>query len=590
MYYAEDLVEEVRSRTDIVDLISGYVRLSKRGVNHIGLCPFHNEKTPSFTVSQSKQIFHCFGCGSGGNAFTFLMKYENMGFADALKVLADKAGVVLPKVTDERARKFADQRTKLTEINREAAVFYHNELIGERGAFGLSYLKERGLSDKTIKTFGLGYSPKGFGALYKALKEKGFDDESLKLSALFSYRDEKEPSDRFWNRVMFPIIDVSGKVIGFGGRVMGDGKPKYLNSSDTPVFNKGRNLFALNFAKLSREAFLIICEGYMDVITLHQAGFTNAIASLGTALTQEQARLISKYTKTVLLMYDSDEAGIKAILKAIPILKEAGIVSKIVNLKPYKDPDEFLINLGEAELRKRLHEAVSSFEFELKIGEKEHDISIPEERLSLIRKMAERIIDIENSLERENYLSMLAERYNISTEVLRESVNKLGLQRETRLGYEESKERIKARKERKGEDGDVKSERLLISMLTDYPELYLKAKAMISPEDFSNELTRMVARALFSQIEADGKGKPALLINLYDTETEQQEVASLFGEDTFSDRKSEDFKKAFTETIRKVKLASLDRQMGELTENGDMMRLLEIVKEQKRISEIKMEL
>lgn len=590
MYYAEDLVEEVRSRTDIVDLISGYVRLSKRGVNHIGLCPFHNEKTPSFTVSQSKQIFHCFGCGSGGNAFTFLMKYENMGFADALKVLADKAGVVLPKVTDERARKFADQRTKLTKINREAAVFYHNELIGERGDFGLSYLKERGLSDKTIKTFGLGYSPKGFGALYKALKEKGFDDESLKLSALFSYRDEKEPSDRFWNRVMFPIIDVSGKVIGFGGRVMGDGKPKYLNSSDTPVFNKGRNLFALNFAKLSREAFLIICEGYMDVITLHQAGFTNAIASLGTALTQEQARLISKYTKTVLLMYDSDEAGIKAILKAIPILKEAGIVSKIVNLKPYKDPDEFLINLGEAELRKRLHEAVSSFEFELKIGEKDHDISIPEERLSLIRKMAERIIDIENSLERENYLSMLAERYNISTEVLRESINKLGLQRETRLGYEESKERIKARKERKGEDGDLKSERLLISMLTDYPELYLKAKAMISPEDFSNELTRTVARALFSQIEADGKGKPALLINLYDTETEQQEVASLFGEDTFSDRKSEDFKKAFTETIRKVKLASLDRQMGELTENGDMMRLLEIVKEQKRISEIKMEL
>lgn len=589
MYYSDEVVEEVRSRTDIVDLISGYVKLSKRGGNFLGLCPFHNEKTPSFTVSQSKQIFHCFGCGAGGNAFTFLMKYENMGFIEALESLAEKTGVLLPKQNDERAKIYADQRTKLFEINREAARFFYAELKSKKGFHAFSYLRERGLSENIIKGFGLGYSPKGLGNLYQLLKNKGYDDEILKISGLFSYKDGKTPTDRFWNRVMFPIIEHTGKVIGFGGRVMGEGKPKYLNSPDTPIFNKGRNLFSLNFAKNSREGYLIICEGYMDVISLYQAGFTNVVASLGTALTPDQARLLSKYTKNIVLMYDSDEAGIGAIKKAIPILKTANLTSKIADLKPYKDPDDFVKNLGAPELKKRIETAISSFEFELRLGEKEYDIKIPEERLALIRSMAEKLVEMENSLERENYLSMLAERYNLSKEILKENVNKIGLQREVAEGYIESEERIRSKKEIKGEEGVRKSERLFISMLTDFKEAYSSIKDLISPEDFSTPISKEIVSLLFSQLEK-GEPNPAILISRYELEKQQEEVAGLFGENSYVDRESEDFKKVFIETLAKVKKSSLERKMSEVAENGDMMRLLEIVEEQKKISEMKITL
>lgn len=587
MYYSDEIIEEVRAGTDIIDLVSSYVKLTKRGANHLGLCPFHNEKTPSFTVNQSKQIFHCFGCGAGGNVFTFLMKYENMGFIEALKFLSDRAGIPLPEWNDEKAKRYADQRTKLFEINREAARFYHGELIGEKGGQALAYLRERGLSDYTIKTFGLGFSPKGMAILYQLLKDKGFDDESLKSSGLFIYKEEKGPSDRFWNRVMFPIIDFNGKVIGFGGRVMGDGKPKYLNSPETNVFQKGRNLFSLNFAKVSKEAYFILCEGYLDVIALYQAGFTSAVASLGTALTPDQARLISKYTKTLFLMYDSDDAGVKAIMKAIPILKDAGIVAKIVNLSPFKDPDELLKKAGKEELKRRMESAISSFEFELKLGEKEKDISIPEERLALIRKMAERLVDMENKLERENYLSMLAERYQLSTDVLRESVNQIGLQKEIQDGFRDSEERIRSKKEMKAAEGLLKSEKILISSVAERPKMYQKIKMFIEYQDFSEPLTREIVEKLFGQIECGNEPKPAVLISQYETEKEQQEVASLFGETSILSLDEEAFLKAFSETVLKVKKASIERRMNEAAKKDDMNWLLQLIEEQKKLSETK---
>lgn len=588
MYYSEDTIEEVRSRNDIVDLISSYIKLTKRGANYLGLCPFHGEKTPSFTVSPSKQIFRCFGCGVGGNAITFLMRYENMGFVEALKQLADRAGVVLPQVNDEKARKYADIRTKLFEINREAARFYYGELIGEKGRDALQYLRGRGLSDKTIKSFGLGYSPKGFGILYQLLKEKGYDDEILKQSGLFSLKEDKGGGDRFWNRVMFPIIDQSGKVIGFGGRLMGEGNPKYLNSPETPIFYKGRNLFSLNFAKTSREKYMIICEGYMDVISLYQAGFTNAVASLGTAFTSDQARLLSKYTDTLVLMYDSDAAGIKAIQKVIPIAREAGLLTKIVNLQPYKDPDEFVKNRGSKELRERIEGAENSFEFELRIGEKEHDVGDPAERSLHIKNMARKILDIENKLERETYISVLAERYHISSEVLRESVNQLGLQKELQDGYKMVEEKVKKHKIVNGDEGILRANRLLISWLTENPTLYTKIKDILSPNDFENDLYRTIAKKLFEQIEKDGMPRPAMLISSYETEEEQGEVAMLFGEKLEIDVEGEVFKKAFLETVKKIKQEGIDRAMEEAAAEGDMERISSLINEQKRFSEMKM--
>ena len=346
-YYSDDIIEEVRSRNDIVDVISQYVRLSKKGSTYFGLCPFHNEKTGSFSVSPNKQMYYCFGCGAGGNVFTFLMEYENFTFGEAMEALADRAGVELPKQEYTSAqRQEADKRARLLEINKEAAKYFYMLLRGERGARALSYFRKRELSDETMQKFGLGYSDQYSDDLYRYLRKKGYEDDILKESGLVSIDERRGGYDKFWNRAMFPIMDVHNKVIGFGGRVMGDGEPKYLNSPETKIFDKSRNLYGLNFARSTKKPQLLLCEGYMDVIALHQAGFDNAVASLGTALTSGHANLLKRYTKNVYLTYDSDGAGVKAALRAIPILKEVGITTKVINMKPYKDPDEFIKNLG----------------------------------------------------------------------------------------------------------------------------------------------------------------------------------------------------------------------------------------------------
>ena len=364
MYYSDEIVEEVRMKNDIVDVISDYVKLQKKGSSYFGLCPFHNEKSPSFSVSPGKQMYYCFGCGAGGNVFTFIMEYENYTFVEALKYLAQRAGVTLPEAEySKEAKAAADLRTTLLEIQKKAAAFYYYQLRQDTGKQGMAYLKGRELSDETIHKFGLGCSPRYSGALYQYLKNKGYSDAHLKESGLFNVDERRGMQDKFWNRVMFPIMDVNNRVIGFGGRVMGDAKPKYLNSPETKIFDKSRNLYGLNIARTSRKPYLIVCEGYMDVISMHQAGFTNAVASLGTALTSGHASLMSRYTKEVLLTYDSDEAGQKAALRGIPILKAAGIRPRVVNLAPYKDPDEFIKAEGKEAFEKRLEEAANAVPF-----------------------------------------------------------------------------------------------------------------------------------------------------------------------------------------------------------------------------------
>ena len=389
--YASEVIDEVVSRSDIVDIISGYIKLKKNGSSYVGLCPFHNEKSPSFSVSPGKQLYHCFGCGVGGNVITFVMEYENYTFLEAVKYLADKAGMQLPETSySEEEKKNRDLKAKLLEINKIAATYYYHQLKAENGKIGLSYLQKRGLSDTTINRFGLGYAGQTGNALYQYLKSKGYDDALLKETGLFTY--ERGIHDKFWNRVMFPIMDINNKVIGFGGRVMGDAKPKYLNSPETKLFDKSRNLYGLNAARISRKSNMIICEGYMDVISMHQAGFTNAVASLGTALTSGHASLLKRYTQEVLLLYDSDDAGVRAALRAIPILREAGVSSRVVNLKPHKDPDEFIKALGAEEFEKRLEQAMDSFMFRIHMAEREFPMEEPQGQNRFFERCAQMLL------------------------------------------------------------------------------------------------------------------------------------------------------------------------------------------------------
>ena len=342
MYYPDEVIESVRQGSDIVDVVSQYVKLQRRGANYFGLCPFHNEKSPSFSVTPSKQMYYCFGCGAGGNAITFLMEYENYSFQEAVQTLAERAGIPLPQVeqTEEERRK-SNRKQILLEIQKEAARYFYFQLRSEQGKIGYDYLKGRGLQEETIRSFGLGYSLAYSNDLYQYLKKKGYTDDILRDSGLITY-EERGIHDKFWNRVMFPIMDINSKVIGFGGRVMGDGKPKYLNSPETMIFDKSRNLYGMHVARRTKKPYFLICEGYMDVISLHQAGFTNAVAALGTAFTIQHGILMKRYTKEVILTFDSDEAGQKAALRALPILKSAGLAVKVLDMKPYKDPDEFL--------------------------------------------------------------------------------------------------------------------------------------------------------------------------------------------------------------------------------------------------------
>ena len=401
MFYPEDLVEEVRSRNDVVDVIGSYVRLQKKGNSYMGLCPFHSEKTPSFSVSRSKQMYHCFGCGVGGNVITFVMEYENFSFVEALKMLAERVGVALPEAEySPEEKRQASIKGRLLEIHKVAAKYYFYQLKSERGRIAYDYLKNREISDETMVKFGLGYSNKTSNDLYLYLKSLGYEDEILKLSGLVTLDEKRGANDKFWNRVMYPIMDINNKVIGFGGRVMGDGMPKYLNSPETKIFDKSRNLYGMNLARTSRKDHLIICEGYMDVIALHQAGFNNAVASLGTAFTGLQANLMKRYTKEVLVCYDSDGAGTQAALRAIPILKEAGLGVKVINMKPYKDPDEFIKALGAEEFQKRIDDAQNSFFFEIDVLERQFDFNDPEEKTRFFNETAKRLLVFQEELER----------------------------------------------------------------------------------------------------------------------------------------------------------------------------------------------
>ena len=550
-YYSDELIEEVRSRNDIVDVISGYVRLQKKGSTYFGLCPFHNEKTGSFSVSPAKQMYYCFGCGAGGNVFTFLMEYENFTFPEAMQALADRAGIDLPKQElSGEAKRESDKRSRLLEINKEAGKYYYTLLRSERGAQALSYFRKRELSDATMQKFGLGYSDKYSDDLYRYLKSKGYEDEILKDSGLVGFDEKRGGHDKFWNRAMFPIMDIHNKVIGFGGRVMGDGEPKYLNSPETKIFDKSRNLYALNFARQSKRPYMLLCEGYMDVIALHQAGFDNAVASLGTSFTSGHASLLKRYTKEVYLTFDSDGAGIKAALRAIPILKEVGLSAKVINMKPYKDPDEFIKALGAEAYQERIDQAENSFMFEIRILQQDYDMKDPEGKTAFQHETAKKLAQFPEEMERNNYIEAVAEHYQMGYENLRKLVNQYGAQ--GGLAREPVKLKSATREVKKKEDGMKQSQKLLLTWLIEDTGLFDIVKQYITPEDFTEEIYKKAAEILYAQF-AEGALNPGTIVSLFLNEEEQREIAALFNARIHEIDGKQEREKALKETILRVK-------------------------------------
>jgi len=587
MFYPEELVEEIRSKNEIVNVIGAYIRLQKKGSNQMGLCPFHNEKSPSFSVSESKQMYHCFGCGVGGNVFTFIMEYENYSFVEALKYLAERVGVKLPEQEySEDAKRQADIKGKMFEINKEAAKYFFYQLKSPRGQDAYQYLTNRELKEETIKQFGLGYSNKYNDDLYKYLKNLGYDDGFLKQSGLVTIDEQRGGFDKFWNRVMFPIMDVNHRVIGFGGRVMGEGTPKYLNSPETLIFEKSRNLYGLNFARASRSTNILICEGYMDVIALHQAGFVNSVASLGTAFTGLQANLLKRYTNEVLLTYDSDDAGTKAALRAIPILKEVGLTVKVINMLPYKDPDEFIKALGADEFKKRILEAKNCFFFEIDLLEKEYELGDPEQKTRFFNETAKRLLSFREELERNFYIDAVAKSYLIDVDQLKRLVNKLGSQ--IVVGLNEPKEYRGESNKLKGkqESGLRQSQKLMLTWLVEDIRLFERIKGLIGPEDFTEDIFGEAARLVFTQYEKEHTVVPAKIINCFESKEEQSEVAALFSAGIHGEMNAKEWQKALKDTVIRLKENSLDLQSQKAIEANDTALLQKIIAERMGLTKL----
>lgn len=583
MYYPDDVIEQVRSSNDIVDVVGSYVHLKKQGANYFGLCPFHNEKSPSFSVSPDKQIFYCFGCGAGGNVITFLMKYENYTFQEAMQALADRAGIKLPEADySEEMKKKEEHRKMLFAVNKETATYYFKLLRSPKGATGLKYLTDRKLTSDTMNMFGLGYADGAGSDLVKHLRAMGFSDDVILEAGVAAHDERKGLHDKFWNRVMFPIMDVNNRVIGFGGRVMGDGKPKYLNSPETPIFDKGRNLYGLNLAKRSRKDQYILCEGYMDVIAMHQAGFTQAVASLGTSFTSGQAGILKKYVNGVLLSYDSDEAGVKAALRNNGILKEGGIRARVLDLRPYKDPDEFIKNAGAGEFQKRIDNAENSFYYELRMMEKDYNMTDPAGRTDFTREAARRLGTFEDEVERDNYISAVAEKYYINLDSLKKLVGSY-----TDTGVIKPVKRP-MRSDTQGKtnentatESEFRDQAWLLTWMSADKDVFAQVSRYIKPEDFSEGLPREVAEKFY----ADPEGNTiASIISLFTEEEEQNRAAKLFNAELVLPDEAQDREKALRDIVYSVKSHASKRITDEA--GGGTDAFARMIKSRKELEEL----
>lgn len=505
-------LSDLKARTDIMDLVSSYVSLDSRrqGRTHKGLCPFHNEKTPSFMVYEDTQSFYCFGCGAGGDAITFTMKIENLDYIEAVKLLAERAGLSMPDTGYDDS--LTQKKNRILAANREAARFFYSCLVDEKNSHALNYFLGRGLTPQTIKKFGLGYAPDSWDALIKHMRTKGFSVQELFEADLVkkSTKNGERFYDNFRNRMMTPIIDIRGNVIGFGGRVLDDSKPKYVNTADTLVYKKSHEVFAMNYAKNSKEDYFIVAEGYMDVIALHQAGFANAVACLGTALTAEQARLMKRYTDTVVLSYDSDEAGQKATKRAMQIFSSTGMKVRVLQLKGGKDPDEIIKKHGRERFQSLLDGAENDTEFNLiKIGEK-YDISTSDGKMSFLKEAAQFLATLSSPVERETYCLKLASMTSVSADAIRQEM-KRNLsnvrKREKKELYSAARNlssgaEDKINPDKKKFHKQAMAEEIIITTLFRNPDFYKKVKEELTPDLFFTAFNRRVLTALISLLES----------------------------------------------------------------------------------------
>ena len=569
MYYPDEKVEEVLRANNIVDVVGTYVHLQKKGANYFGLCPFHNEKSPSFSVSEPKQMFYCFGCGAGGNAATFLMKYENYSFQEALQSLADRAGIKLPEFNySEEARKREEKRKLLIAVNKETAVYYYRMLRSERGRKGLRYLADRKLDRVTMRDFGLGYADGTGNDLVAHLKSCGYSDDVILEAGVAAFDEKRGMHDKFWNRVMFPIMDIRGQVIGFGGRVMGDAKPKYLNSPETEVFDKSRNLYGLNIARRSKAPYKILCEGYMDVISMHQAGFHEAVASLGTSFTEGQAALLKRYAQEVLLAYDSDGAGVRAALRSIGILTKAGIPCRVIDLRPCKDPDEFVKAFGADAFKERIKGAENSFFYELRMKQREYSMEDPGQRTQFHHAIAAKLCGITDEIERENYLREAARKYYVDEGGLRRLVAAYGRSGTAKSVWKDGVQSARtspdrpagARAGKDPEETERRNERLLLTWLADEPEIFDQISRYIGPEHFHEGVYRQAADGYWKILSEQGGGNPASVIGMFETEKDQETAASLFNTRLNGLHEARDREKALRDIVISVRTSAADRE------------------------------
>ncbi len=559
-YYPDELIEEIRIRNDIVDVVSEYVKLDKKGSNNFGLCPFHKEKTPSFCVSDTKQIFNCFGCGKGGNVIQFIMYTENLDFIDAVKLLADRAKIDLPESDDKEGREKSKLKQELLQINTEAARFFHSNLTSNKNGDTWNYLIKRGLSESNIRKFGLGFAPVEWDLLYKFLIEKGFKSEIIEKSGLVLKNKNGGFYDRFRARIMFPIFDVRGNVIAFGGRVLDDSQPKYMNSPETAVYNKGKNLFALNLAKNSGETRIIIVEGYMDVISLNIKGITNVVASLGTALTESQGRLLKKYAEEVIISLMQIQRDKLRHARWICRIKSMQVKVLIYGRK---DPDDFVRKNGPDEFKRLVDNSISLLEYKVKILQSKVDNNTTDGKIKFLNKVAELLSKVDNNLEREMYIKTLARQYSISEDSIYAEIYK-----KSRPKTNFRKEIVERKEEGASESSTtsnpatkeiIHNERMLISLICTDNSIYLKMKDKLAVENFVDENNRKIAKIVFDRIESKRGIMPAELLGIL-SDKEAGEYAEIIQKECNCENNG----KAALDIIKRMVVYMIDKRKNEI--------------------------
>lgn len=578
--YSEEILNEVRQSNDIVDIISQYMHLKRSGRNFFGLCPFHNEKSPSFSVSPDKQIFHCFGCGVGGNVFTFVSKIEGMSFVETVQMLAERANIQLPTLQNSGDSLREELKDKVYKINEFTAEYYHQNLYKPQAKMGQEYVKKRQLSNETLKSFRIGFSGK-FDELYKELKKQGFEEKEILESGLVNKNDRGQYIDRYRNRLMFPICDVRGRVIAFGGRVLDDSKPKYINSPENVVYSKGRHLFGLNVAKKGDTKKLLIVEGYMDVISLHQRGITNVVAPLGTALTEQQGWLLRKNAEQIILSFDSDEAGLQAKLRALDILQNMGCDLRVLQIDGAKDPDEYIVKYGNARFKNIVDKALSVIEFKVRTLQKDLNLENTNDKIKFLNEIAKLISKVDNTIEREVYIEKISKEYDISKEAIYAEVNKLTYKNtNSEKILEKSKPIITHKKIETKEVPQAikKRENTIISiLLTGDLSIFEIIKQNIEPQDFQDEINANIAKKLYEEFEKGNSNINGIIDNL--EQEEQNRITMIMAEDY----EIEDLEKAIDDIMQiyeREKLNYRKVEILELLENtSDNVQKKELEKE-----------